>query len=172
MLSRAMRYLSRILGFAILACGASVAFGNDPLAALSSDAVRLAQCMKALDAPCVIALSDVNSYQLLASPDSHFAQSQSRFFDAMRRAGRQYTDFRVSAAREIFSSEDRDYAFVPYVETLEINGQASEYKAYFVATSADGGDSWTFFDGRHITPANIRQIIPSYSGQLLPPVTP
>lgn len=167
-----MRHASSILGFAVLVCGASVAFGNDPLAALSRDAQRLADCMQALDAPCVVALSDVKSYQLLAPPDFHFAQTQSRFFDAMRRVGRQYTGFRVSAAREIFSRDEGDFAFVPYVETMEIDGQASEYKAYFVATSSDGCDNWKFFDGRHITPANLRQVIPDYSGQSLPPVTP
>jgi hypothetical protein len=36
-----------------------------PLAAAFRDAEHLAQCTKAMDAPCVTALSDVRSYWLL-----------------------------------------------------------------------------------------------------------
>ena len=71
-----MRYLSRTLGFAILICSTISAFGNDPLAAVSRVAQRLADCAKAMDATCVIALSDVKTYESLAAPGFHFAQSQ------------------------------------------------------------------------------------------------
>lgn len=63
-----MRYASRLFGFATLVFGASGAFGQDLVAAVSRDAQHLADCMKALDANCVVALSHVESYQLVSAP--------------------------------------------------------------------------------------------------------
>jgi hypothetical protein len=69
----------------------------------------------------------------------------------------------------IFSGDDHLYAFVPYIDRLEIPGQASkEVRAFFIAISHDAGNSWKFVDGEGITPENLRKIIPGYGGQPLP----
>ena len=168
-----MSYVSRILGFAILTCSAAAAGAQDSTAEVLRDAQQLAECAKALDATCVIELSDAASYELIAPAESHFhfAQSQSRFYAGMRRIGWQYTRFDVYAPTVMFSGDDRLYAFVPYVDTLVIPGQsANEVSAFFIAISNDAGNSWKFVDAAGITPENLKKIIPSYGEQPLPVV--
>jgi hypothetical protein len=168
-----MSYISRIVGFAILICSAPAAVAQGPATEVLRDAQQLADCAKALDATCVIDLSDAASYELIAPLEMHFhfAQSQSRFYAGIRRNGWQYTRFDVSAPTVMFSGDDRLYAFVPYVDTLEIPGQpTNEVRAFFIAISRDTGNSWKFVDGEGITPENLQRIIPSYRGQPLPVV--
>ena len=131
----------------------------------------MADCAKALDAACVIELSDAASYELIApaAMHFHFAESQSRFYAGMRRNGWQYTRFDVYAPSMMFSGDDLLYAFVPYIDTLEMPERApNEVRAFFIAISHDAGNSWKFVDGEGLTPENLQKIIPSYRGQPLP----
>jgi hypothetical protein len=166
-----MSYVSQILGVAILTCSVAAAVAQDSTTEVLRDAQQLADCAKALDATCVIQLSDAASYERIASPEAHFnfAQSQSRFYAGMRRNGYQYTRFDVYAPSVMFSGDDNLYAFVPYVDTLEIPGHATdEVRAFFIAISRDAGNSWKFVDAEGLKPENLKKIIPSYSEQPLP----
>jgi hypothetical protein len=166
-----MRHVSRILGLAILTCSVAAAVAQDSAIEVLRDAQQLADCAKALDAACVIELSDAASYELIAPAEAHFhfAQSQSGFYAAMRRNGWQYTRFDVFAPTVMFSGDGHLYAFVPYINTLEIPGEATnEVRAFFIAISNDTGDSWKFVDGEGIATENLQKIIPSYRGQPLP----
>jgi hypothetical protein len=140
-----------------------------PLAAAYRDAQRLAACMKALDAPCVVALSNVHSYQVLGGdPDFNFAKAQTRFFDGMKREGWGFSVFAVSLPRDLYVDGGRLYAFVPYSSTSNFGGRTSTNQAFLTALSNDGGENWTF-----VTTTNseqVQRIIPGYTGQPLPPV--
>ena len=128
-----MRHASIPLAFATLLFSASGALGQDQVAALSRDAQHLADCMKALDANCVVALSHMESYERVSAPGFRFAESQSRFFDELRQTGSKYTRFEISVPRKIFGDDGHAYAFVPYVEAGEIHGRKFEQTAYLVA---------------------------------------
>jgi hypothetical protein len=164
-----MSYARNLVGIAFLAC--SAAAQGSATEEVVRDAQLMADCAKALDATCVIELSDVASYELIAPPEAHFhfAKSQSRFYAALRRNGFQYTRFDVYAPTNIFSGDGRLYAFVPYIYAEEAPGQSfKEHRAFFIAISTDSGSSWKFVDGDGISTDNLRKIIPSYSGQPLP----
>ena len=145
------------------------ALAQEPLDTALRDAGRLAECMKALDAPCVIALSDVKSYQLLSAPGFDFTKAQTRYFDSLRDHGWGWISLDVTAPRQVFQDGIRLYAFVPYVSRSNFGGRIHTTQTFEVALSADRGETWMFVDGMHLTPARMRVIIPSYSGQPLPP---
>jgi hypothetical protein len=145
------------------------ALAQDPLDTVSRDAQRLAQCMLALDAPCVIALSDIHSYQLLSTTPFDFAKSQTRFFDALRDHGWGWIRYDVTAPREVFQDGTRLYAFVPCLRTSTFGGNLHTTQTFDIALSVDGGGTWKFVRIGNPTPERIRLIIPSYSGQPLPP---
>ena len=149
--------------------GSAGALAQDPLDTALRDARRLAVCMKELDAPCVIALSDVKSYQLLGAPGFDFANAQMRYFDKLRDHGWGRSRFDVTAPQQLFHDGTRLYAFVPYVSRSNFGGHIHTKQTFEVALSADRGETWMFVDGIHLTPARMRVIIPSYSGEPLPP---
>jgi hypothetical protein len=165
-----MRYASITLGLPVLLLSAAIAFAQNQPATLSRDAQHLANCMRAFDTACVVALSDVETYERVSPPGYHFAKAQTRFFDGLRRAGFKFVNFDVTSPQEIFTDGNRKYAFVPYTEVARVNGHDSESTAYFVAFSGDGGASWKFFDGANANQETIQLLIPSYSGPALPPV--
>ena len=142
---------------------------REPLAAAARDAQHLAECMKTLNTDCVVSLSD-KSYKLLGfnSDFAAFEAAQANFFDVMRRNHFRFTRFDPSPPRELFIDGGRVYAFVPYVCTLNLAGQSDTTRAYFIALSVDGGDTWNFVDGRGLPPEQVRRIIPSHNGQALP----
>ena len=149
--------------------GGADALAQDPLDTALRDAQRLAECMKALDAPCVIALSDVKSYQLLSPTRFDFTKAQTRYFDSLRDHGWRWIAFDVTAPRQVFQDGTRLYAFVPYVSRSNFGGQIHATQTFELALSADRGETWMFVDGAHLTPARMRVIIPGYSGQPMPP---
>jgi hypothetical protein len=155
--------------FALLV-GSASAFAEDPLDSALRDAQQLAQCMMALDAPCVTALSDIHSYQLLSTgPVDDFGKKQAHFFDALRDHGWGWTRYDVAAPRQAFQDGTRLYAFVPCVRTSTFGGHAKTTQTFDIALSVDGGHTWKFVGLANPTPERIRLIIPSYSGQPLPP---
>lgn len=150
------------------------ALAQDPLDTVLRDAQRLAGCMKALDSPCVIALSDIPSYQRLSTPAvtaAGWARTQNHYFDVLRDHNWGWSAFDVTAPREVFQDGARLYTFVPYVSRSNFGGQAHTQQAFEVALSVDRGQTWMFVDGIHLTPARMRVIIPSYAGQPLPPTS-
>ncbi|MGC1388435.1 MAG: hypothetical protein WA807_10545 [Steroidobacteraceae bacterium] len=52
---------------------------------------------------------------------------------------------------------------------LQLHGQNTLSKAFFIGISEDNGVSWKFVDGQKTTPENIGSIIPGYGGATLPP---
>jgi hypothetical protein len=150
--------------------GAARVHALDAASTAIRDAQRLADCTKDLDAECVIALSDADSYSRMAPASFEFAKVQSRFFQALRGAGGKYTLVTVASPTALFTADARTYAFIPYVMDLDLKGRTTETSAYFIAISSDGGASWKFFDGRGISEKNIRLVIPGYTDQELPPV--
>lgn len=155
------------IGLLALLLGATDASAQDPLDTALRDAQHLAECMKALDSLCVIALSDIKSYQLLSHTDLDFAKHQTHLFDKLRERGWGWTRYEVTAPSEVFHDGTRLYAFVPAVRTSTFGGQPHTTRSFDVALSVDGGETWKFVDVT--TPEQIRLIIPSYSGQALPP---
>jgi hypothetical protein len=162
-----MRYL---LG--LMACVIATGCTQSPHQTLLRDAHRLAQCTLEGDAACVIGLSSIVSYERISPPHADFKAAQSRFFSQLSRAGARYARFDVGGAGEIYrSANSPQYAFVPYTSTLQVPGQALKATtAYLIGISDDDGKSWRFFDGVHVSADNIRQVLPSYRGQPLPPV--
>lgn len=120
------------------------ALAQDPLDTALRDAQRLAQCAMALDAPCVIALSDIHSYQLLSTTAFDFAKAQTHFYDALRDRGWGWIRYDVTAPREVFQDGTRLYAFVPYIRTSTFGGQLHTTQGFDVALSVDGGETWKF----------------------------
>jgi hypothetical protein len=155
------------IGLLALLLGATDASAQDPLDTALRDAQHHAECMKALDAPCVIALSDLKSYQLLNPAGVDFAKHQTRFFDKLRERGWGWTRYEVTAPSEAFHDGTRLYAFVPALLTSTFGGQSHTTRSFDVALSVDGGETWKFVGVTK--PEQIRLIIPSYSGQSLPP---
>ena len=149
--------------------GSAGAPAQEPLDTALRDAQRLAECMKALDAPCVTALSDVKSYQLLSATGFDFAKTQTHYFDSLREHGWGWITFDVKAPDQVFRDGARLYAFVPYVSRSNFGGEVHTRQTFEVALSTDRGETWMFVDGAHLTPARMRVLIPSYSGQPLPP---
>lgn len=173
-----MRYAAILLALSSLALryGPEAARAQEPaaeakapLAAALRDARRLAECTKILDASCVVSLSDTKGYQRLNPPGFRYADSQAFFFAAMKQRGYGWTRYDVTPPKNLYLDGGRFYAFVPYVRTLHLAGQWSTTEAYEIALSSDGGETWTFVDGNNLTATQIRAIIPSYSGQPLPP---
>jgi hypothetical protein len=144
------------------------ALAHDPMDTALRDAQHLAECMKALDAACVIALSDLKSYQLLGGTAFDFAKVQTRYFDALRDHGWGWIRYDVTPPREVFQDGTRLYAFVPYTSTSTFGGQLHTKQTFGVALSVDGGETWKFVDVGNPTRERLRLIIPSYAGQPLP----
>jgi len=155
------------IGLLALLLGATDASAQDPLDTALRDAQQLAECMKALDAACVTALSDIKSYQLLSPAGVDFSKHQTHFFDKLRERGWGWTRYEVAAPSEVFHDGTRLYAFVPTVSTSTVGGQPHTTRSFDVALSVDGGETWKFVGINK--PEQIRHIIPSYFGQPLPP---
>lgn len=69
---------------------------------------------------------------------------------------------------QVFKDASRLFAFVPYASTLATGKYTSVTQAYLLALSADSGETWKFVDGRGVTPSQVKAIVPSYAGELLP----
>jgi hypothetical protein len=159
------------LSIALAAAGVT-AHAQGKVPAVLRDAQKLAGCMKALDAPCVVALSDVAAYERLSPPGFQFAAAQTRFFDALRENGSRYARFEITGTPVTFAKGGARYAFVPYRSASVLKEQRHESTSYFIGRSADGGVSWHFVDGGSLDADQIRIVIPSYDGQPpLPSVT-
>ncbi len=139
-----------------------------PLAAAFKGAQHLAECTKALDAACVVALSDERSYWLWNGAKFDFAAKQARFYAAMQKRGYKYVAFDTVAPQKLYVDGGRLYTFIPYVSSSNVGGHVTTTRSHLLGLSRDGGDSWTFVSfGEDVTPETIRLIVPSYSGQPL-----
>ncbi|HVO48759.1 MAG TPA: hypothetical protein VMT29_20755 [Steroidobacteraceae bacterium] len=171
--SAAQRGLMRraTIFFALL-LGSADTLAQNPLDTALRDAQQLAQCMMALDSPCVIALSDIPSYQRLSTPAVtavEWAKKQTHYFDVLRDHGWRWTRFDVTAPGDVLRDGTRLYAFVPYIAASTFGGNPHTTQGLNIALSVDGGGTWKFVDIGKPTPERIRLIVPSYSNQPLPP---
>lgn len=159
------RCLSAIALLAI----APVALAADSVANALRDAQTLAGCMKALDTECT--LKWMYTKPLL---DQGFELGELRAqlnvsFENIRVAQGKTERFDLGAAGSPFSGDGKQYIFVPYRETMIVQGQRYSQTAYFIGVSEDQGLSWKFVDGIGFSLKNIRTVIPSYAGGPLPP---
>lgn len=141
-----------------------------PEATVLREGQKLASCTKALDAECVIAMSNVAGYQSLSSPGFNFKRAQAIAFDRQKRAGWHYIYFTVDRPPEIFRIAQTLYAFVPYRAEL-FGTKRVRTSAYFIAQSNNEGASWKFEDGMNRGSAQLRVLIPGYSGHPSPPAS-
>ncbi|MGC3980408.1 MAG: hypothetical protein QM808_04025 [Steroidobacteraceae bacterium] len=68
---------------------------------LNRDAQRLADCMKKLDAICVISLSAIKEYEAINHEIGYFPRAQSLYFENLKKADWRYTRFDFSAPTEV-----------------------------------------------------------------------
>ena len=139
-----------------------------PLAAAFKGAQHLAECIKAMDAGCVVALSDERGYWLWNGAKFDFAAKEARFFAAIQKRSYKYLAFDTVAPQKLYVDGGRLYTFIPYASSSNFGGHVSTTRSYLLGLSRDGGDSWTFVSfGENVTPELIRLIVPSYGGQPL-----
>lgn len=157
--------------FALL-LGSADALAQDPLDTALRDAQQLAGCMLALDSPCVIALSDIPSYQRLSTgvvTSEDWAKKQAHYFDVLRDHGWAWSRFDVTAPEKVFRDGTRLYTFVSYIGASTFGGRPHTSRGFNIALSVDGGKTWKFVGMDKPTPERIRLVVPSYSNQPLPP---
>lgn len=155
-----------------LLLGSTDALAQGPLDTALRDAQQLAECTLALDSACVIALSDIPSYQRLSAgvvTSVEWAKRQAHYFDVLRDHGWGWTRFDVTAPERVFRDDSRLYAFVPYIGASTFGGHSHTSQGFNIALSVDGGKAWKFVRIEKPTPERIRLVVPSYSNQPLPP---
>jgi hypothetical protein len=159
----------KCLSAAALLVVAPVALAADSAANALHDARSLADCMKALDTECT--LKWMYTKPLL---DQGFGLGELRAqlnvsFENLKLVHGETERFEFGAPGSTFAGDGKQYIFIPYQETMNIQGQRYSQTAYFIGVSEDAGGSWKFVDGIGFSEKNIRTIIPSFSGGPLPP---
>jgi len=148
---------------------APVALAADGTANALRDAKSLATCMKALDTECTMKWMYT---KLLVAQGFSLTELRAQLnvsFENIRFANGKTERLDVGAAGSPFSGDGKQYVFIPYQETMNIQGQTYSQTAYFIGVSEDEGVSWKFVDGIGFSEKNIREVIPSYRGGPLPP---
>jgi len=92
-------------------------------------------------------------------------------YQQLKSAHARYTRFDLSAPWPPFVAGRLTYIFIPYNMVLEVRGQDTWSRAFFIGVSDDSGVSWKFVDGQKTTQDNIGSIIPGYEGATLPPTS-
>ena len=157
-----------LLACALLAPPAVAAEAEAAASALR-DAQQLVGCLRALDAHCAARYTNTGYLEEQGASREELIAAAVQLDEDLKSLGARYTRFELEKPGAPFAGDGRLYTFVPYVQTLEAGDRKATVKAFFIGISVDGGASWTFVDGVNTTAANIRQIIPSYSGAPLPP---
>jgi len=150
-------------------CGAALADSTGIAQHARRDAQRLADCNLALDADCVIELSDAKVYERLSKSGYSFADAQRMAFGSFKRSRVGWTKYEIAAPSKEFRGDGRVYRFVPYASTFNFGDRAVDVKSYLIGVSADEGETWKFVDGQCFTPTIIKRIFPSYNFDPLPP---
>src|SRR5215813_5521694 len=141
----------------------------DPAASALRDAQQLVACLRALDARCAARYTNTRYLEEQGATREELIAAALELDEDLKTLGARYTRFDLEKPSAPFAGDGRLYTFVPYTQTLEAGEKKATVTAFFIGISADAGASWSFVDGVHTGPDNIRQIIPSYSGAPLPP---
>ncbi len=163
-----MVYFKCFCAVALLIIVPAAAAGDGNSNALR-DARSLANCMKALDTECTMKWTYT---KLLEKQGFEFGELRAQLnasFENIRVVHGETERFELGTAGAPFPGDGKQYIFIPYQETMIIQGQRYSQTAYFIGVSEDAGLSWKFIDGMGFSEKNIRTVIPSYGGGPLPP---
>ena len=156
------------------ACGSMVAVSGAVASGQFSavhDAKQLAACIQAMDAPCVVRLSDRDAYREINPPEFNFEAVQTRMYKALRGKGISYTRFDIGAPTTTSAEGGTRYQIVPFSFAMSGGDKpAQASRGYFVAISRDKGRSWRFIDASTLTVEQLRKIMPTYSPKMSPPL--
>ena len=141
----------------------------DSVANALRDAGSLATCMKALDTECTIKWTYTKLLEQQGFALTTLRAQLNVSFENIRVAQGKIERLELGAAASPFPGDGKQYIFIPYLETMNLQGQVYSQTAYFIGLSDDGGVSWKFVDGFGFSQKNIREVIPSYGGGPLPP---
>ncbi len=148
---------------------APVASAADGAANALRDARALAECMKALDTDCTMKWTYTKQLEQQGFDFGELRAQLNASFENIKVAHGVTERFEIGAAGSPFAGDGKQYIFIPYQETMSVQGQRYSQAAYFIGVSEDEGVSWRFVDGIGFSQKNIRTIIPSYGGGPLPP---
>lgn len=166
-----MNHLNVWLRAVLLLVACVPAMGANSLETAEKDARAFANCMLTMNADCVVLSSDIDAYVRLArqrlpasDPDLQFAELQERFFYAMKENGRHYLQWEVAEPGTLFSVNGIRYVFVPYIQVTRSPTGDSTDRTSLIGISKDNGSSWKFVDGHSMALADLKAVIPGYSG--------
>ena len=148
---------------------APVAHAADSVANALRDASSLTICMKALDTECTLKWMYTKVLEQQGFSLSALRAQLNVSYENLRFVNGKTERFELGAAGSPFPGDGKQYIFIPYQETMNVQGQVYSQTAYFIGVSEDAGVSWKFVDGIGFSEKNIREIIPSYGGGPLPP---
>ncbi len=152
-----------------LLCVAPATYAADSGANALRDARSLASCMKALDTECTLKWMYTKNLEQQGNDLASLRAELNVSFENIRYAQGKTEQFELGMPGAPFAGDAKQYIFIPYQETMNVQGQMYSQTAYFIGVSEDEGLSWKFVDGTGFTEKNIREIIPSYAGGPLPP---
>ena len=144
---------------------------SSPAANALRDAQQLVACLRALDASCAARYTNTRYLEAQGATRAELIAAADELNRNLKSLGAKYTRFDLGRPWTPFAGDGRLYTFVPYTQTLEAGDKQATVRAYFIGISEDAGASWTFVDGIHTSAGSIRDIIPSYAGAPLPPVS-
>jgi hypothetical protein len=156
-------YATALLGIA------SVALAADSASNALRDAHSLAACMKALDTECTLKWIYTKNLEAQGFELGELRAQLNVSFENIKLVHGETERFDLGAAGTPFPGDGKQYVFIPYQETMLVQGQRYSQTAYFIGVSEDAGVSWKFVDGIGFSEKNIRSVIPSYAGGPLPP---
>lgn len=148
---------------------APLAFAADSASNALHDARSLANCMKALDTECTLKWMYTKPLEAQGFEIGELRAQLNVSFENLKLVHGETERFDVGAAWSPFTGDGKQYIFIPYQETMNIQGQRYSQTAYFIGVSEDAGASWKFVDGIGFSMKNIRTVIPSFNGGPLPP---
>jgi hypothetical protein len=156
-------YVIALLGIAPLALAA------DGVSNAVHAANSLAACMKALDTECTLKWIYTKNLEAQGFELGELRAQLNVSFENIKLVHGETERFDLGVAGSPFHGDGKQYIFIPYQETMVIQGQRYSQTAYFIGVSEDAGVSWKFIDGIGFSEKNIRTVIPSYGGGPLPP---
>lgn len=148
---------------------APVALAADAVSNALRDAHSLTTCMRALDTECALKWLYTRNLEAQGFEPGELRAELNVSFENIKLVHGETERFDLGAAGSPFSGDGKQYIFIPYQETMVIQGQRYSQTAYFIGVSEDQGVTWKFVDGIGFSLKNIRTVIPSYNGGALPP---
>jgi len=148
---------------------APVALAADGVANALRDAKSLTSCMKSLDTDCTMKWTYTKLLEEQGFAVTTLRAQLNASFENIKVADGKTERLELGVAGAPFPADGKQYIFIPYQETMAIQGQLYSQTAYFIGVSEDNGVSWKFVDGFGYSEKNIREVIPGYGGSPLPP---